>query len=160
MIEEESEQQDQRLYELALHIIPGLELAGVASQIETIEGIVKSAGGTIMSSHEPRRMHLSYPLSHKHYAYFYVADLQMPGDTLGTLDSQLKLQTQVLRFLITKKLLAPNKVKALTLARMTRTKTGSGSTRQKSDDFSRRKPATAEEHKQIESELDKALAKI
>ena len=92
-----------RAYELAYHITPDLEEAAVTSRAKELEIIVTQNGGSLGMIREPKKIHLSYPLAHKHYAYFGVVDFTATTDAIESLNAQLKLQEGIIRFLIVKK---------------------------------------------------------
>ncbi len=92
-----------RAYELAYHITPDMEESAVPARVQELEAIVAQNGGAVSASREAKKIHLSYPLEHKHYAYFGVVDFQADTDSIESLNAQLKLQEGILRFMIVKK---------------------------------------------------------
>src|SRR3989344_2396828 len=107
------------MYELAFHLTPDLEVADVSARVQDIEQILTKAGASVVATKEPRRIHLSYPIAHKYYAFFTVMDVEAPPEAISIIDSQLKLQSNVLRFLMTKKPRDGKPVKMLALQRVT-----------------------------------------
>ena len=145
------------MYELAFHLTPDLEAADVSARVSDIQQIITAAGGTIAGAKEPKRIHLSYPIAHKYYGYFTVLDIDCPPDAVFSIESQLKLQPTVLRFLTTKKPPAGKQIKTLAIQRIVRVKPTMGT--RKSEDGAK-KPATQVEEKQMEVDLVKELEKI
>jgi ribosomal protein S6 len=92
-----------KTYELAYHISSNLEEAEVKAAVEELANLITNDGGTIVISREPKRIHLSYPIKRQQYAYFGVFDFKAPVETIEKLGSQMKLQGNVLRYLLMKK---------------------------------------------------------
>ena len=92
-----------RSYELAYHLFSDLEEAEVTARMQGVESLITDNGGSIVQSREPKKMHLSYPVNHKHYAHFGVLDFQAPAEMIEKLNAQMKLQDGVLRFLLISK---------------------------------------------------------
>ncbi|MFH1769186.1 MAG: 30S ribosomal protein S6, partial [Parcubacteria group bacterium] len=82
---------------------PDLEEAQVSSEVSDLEKMITQNGGSILVPREPKRMHLSYPIDHKHYVYFGVIDFSGPTEIIDMIENRLKLQPNVLRHLIIKK---------------------------------------------------------
>ena len=59
-----------KAYELAYHIIPDLEGADVNARAQELNDLIAQNGGSVSVSKEPRKIHLSYPIKNKNYAYF------------------------------------------------------------------------------------------
>ena len=95
--------QPTKTYELAYHLIPDLEEAKVKERMGQLEQIIAAQSGRIVFSREPRRMHLSYPIEHKHYAYFGAIEFAADAQSITHLNSTLKLEEGILRFMILKK---------------------------------------------------------
>ncbi len=89
-------------YELALHFLPELEEEESAKKFEEIKESVTKLGGAISGSHEPKKQHLSYLINHKKYSFFGVLNFKSPTEAIAQLESQLKLNDSVLRFLVLK----------------------------------------------------------
>ena len=90
-------------YELAFHLTPDMEEASVATHVQDVQGVLTQHGGTVANTNEARRIHLSYPIKRKHYAYFGVIDFQADPEAIKAIDAQMKLQDGLLRFMITGK---------------------------------------------------------
>lgn len=89
-------------YELAFHLFPELEEKESVKKFREIEESVTQLRGTILASREPKKQHLSYPINHKKYGLFGVINFQSPAEAIAPLESQLKLNDSVLRFLVLK----------------------------------------------------------
>lgn len=89
-------------YELAFHLLPELAEEESVKRFREIEGAVTQLGGTILASREPKKQHLSYQINHKKYGLFGVVNFKSPTETITQLESQLKLNNSILRFLVLK----------------------------------------------------------
>lgn len=98
-----AQESELKVYELAYHLIPELEEADVKVKAQEISDIITQNGGSVLVSKEPKRTHLSYPVKHKQYANFGVFEFSAPAETVEKLNSQLKLNNDVLRFLLIKR---------------------------------------------------------
>ncbi len=93
---------ESKTYELAYHLNPDLEEAAVEVQSKELSDMVTQDGGSIVTSTMPKRIHLSYPVKGKQYANFGVMNFTAPAETIEKLNSQMKLQNNVMRYLLTK----------------------------------------------------------
>lgn len=94
-------------YELAFHLRADLEESATKTKAQTIEGLVSGLGGKIKASSEPKRQHLSYPINHQKYAYFGTVNFQSVTEQIDELNNKLKLDSDILRFLLIKTLENP-----------------------------------------------------
>ncbi len=88
------------MYELAYHMKPDLEEAKIKTHMQDVESLITQNGGTVSTSRDPKKVHLSYPITRHHEAYMGVMDFSGPADMLAGVNAQLKLQEGILRFLI------------------------------------------------------------
>jgi len=90
-------------YELAFHLNPNLEEAKVKEIKEKIESIITSNKGVISYSKEPEKIRLSYEIKHIGYSFFsYIQFNLSESMALDELNEQLKLNADVIRYLIIK----------------------------------------------------------
>ncbi len=90
-------------YELAFHLNPNLEEAKVREIKQNIESIITSNKGVISYSKEPEKIRLSYEIKHIGNSYFgYIQFNLSEPKALDELNEQLKLNPDVLRYLIIK----------------------------------------------------------
>lgn len=87
-------------YELGFHLLPELEEGGSKQKFQEIESAITQLGGSVLTSREPKKQRLSYPLQHKRFSFFGVLNFKLPAEALSQLESQLKLNDAVLRFLV------------------------------------------------------------
>lgn len=89
-------------YELGFHFWPELEEESSGQKFREIEESITQLGGAILASREPKKQHLSYPIKHKKYSFFGIINFKSPTAAIGHLESQLKLNDAVMRFLVLK----------------------------------------------------------
>ena len=92
-----------KVYELAYHLIPELEEADVKARAQELVNLITQNNGSVLISKEPKRSHLSYPIRHKQYSYLGVLEFKAPAEAVEKINAQIKLQNDVLRFLLLKK---------------------------------------------------------
>lgn len=90
-------------YELAYHLNPDIEELEVMARVKEIQDLIIQERGSVLVSRDPKRKHLSYPIKHKHYSYFGVFDFSASPETIEKINTQIKLQNDVLRCIILKK---------------------------------------------------------
>lgn len=94
---------DKIIYELAFHLNPDVEESKVQQMAQQIEEYVTSNGGIISFKKEPEKARLSYPIKHKKSAYFgYLHFTLGSPESLTKINEQVKLNNDVLRYLIVK----------------------------------------------------------
>lgn len=96
-------QVEAKTYELAYHLSPDLDEAGVKVRMQELIDLVAQAGGMVINSKTPQHTHLSYMIKNKQYANFGLIDFSAPADTLEKINAQMKLQGNILRYLLIKK---------------------------------------------------------
>jgi small subunit ribosomal protein S6 len=92
-----------KVYELAYHLTPELEEADVKARAQELVNLITQNSGSVLISKEPKRSHLSYPIRHKQYSYLGVLEFKAPAEAVEKINAQIKLQNDVLRFLLLKK---------------------------------------------------------
>ena len=148
---------EQKTYELAYHLNPDLEEVNVRSHTQELNDLVAQSGGSVLVSREPRRAHLSYPIKNKSYAYFGLIDFAGPPETIEKLNAQMKLQNNVLRYL----LLAKPNIKELRILGQYRGRPRVMKTHEPATAAEgQKKPPkekTKEETEQLEKEIEKVI---
>lgn len=144
-------------YELAYHITPDMEETTVKTRAQDLETTLVQSGASIVASREPKKIHLSYPLSHKHYGFFGVIEFNAEPEAIAPMQTQMKLQEGILRFMIVKKPTEGKEIRTLGDQRNRRSRIQVAPTH---------KPTATEpakpksEEKVIEKELEDVLGKI
>ncbi len=95
---EESTSKNQ--YELAYHLMPEFDEKELAPKVAEIEKIITQNGGGVLKSQEPKKKHLSYPIKQKNYANFGVMEFEAPPENIESINAQMKMQTDILRYLL------------------------------------------------------------
>lgn len=91
-------------YELAYHLLPEFDEKELPAKVAEIEKIITQNNGEVLKSQTPKKKHLSYPIKQNHYANFGVMEFEAPSDSIEKINSQMKLQNDVLRYLLIKSL--------------------------------------------------------
>lgn len=92
-----------KTYELAYHLNPDLEEAEIKRQMQELSDLITRVGGSVLNFKMPQRIHLSYAIKNKGYSNFGLMDFTAPVETAEKISEQMKPQTNVLRYLVTKK---------------------------------------------------------
>lgn len=95
---------EQQNYELAFHLNPNLEETRVTEAKQALEKSITGRNGNVLFSKEPEKIHLSYPIDKNDYAFFgYIQfTIETAEGTLKELNDELKLNGDVLRYLVVK----------------------------------------------------------
>lgn len=89
-------------YEL-MYIVPGsLELEQVPTVKARVAELLKLVGVTVTSEVELERRRLGYPINHQTYGYYQVVQFDADQELIKVLDAKLKLENEVLRYLLVK----------------------------------------------------------
>lgn len=150
-----------RNYELAYHLNPDIEESEVMARAKEIQDLITREKGSVLVSRDPKRKHLSYPIKQKHYSYFGVFDFSASPETIEKVNTQIKLQNDVLRCIILKKEPEDKDLRVLGTERpRSRMKTHEPTALSRED---REKVAKQKEEvkpEQIEKEIEKVLENI
>lgn len=84
--------------------MPEFDEKELPGKMAEIEKIITQNDGEILKSQEPKKKHLSYPIKQNHYANFGVLEFQAPAEAIDKINAQMKLQNDVLRYLLIKSL--------------------------------------------------------
>ena len=95
---------EQQNYELSFHLNPNLEEAKVQETKQALEKGITGRNGNVLFSREPEKIHLSYPVKNNDYAFFgYIQfTIENTEEALKELNDELKLNNDVLRYLVVK----------------------------------------------------------
>ncbi|OGN03936.1 MAG: hypothetical protein A2746_01870 [Candidatus Yanofskybacteria bacterium RIFCSPHIGHO2_01_FULL_44_22] len=90
-------------YELAFHLNPKLEEPQALEFKQHIEEFITQAGGIVSFSSVPLKTRLSYTVKHQKNSFFtYIQFSLAAPDGIGQINSQLKLEPEILRHLFVK----------------------------------------------------------
>ena len=90
-------------YELALVLHPSLDEAGRGQLVELVEKMTKQFGGEVSKREEGGKKQLAYPILKQGEGWYYFLTLQLPGESVSKLDTKLRVEDKVLRYLLTTK---------------------------------------------------------
>lgn len=148
-------QQTKNNYELAFHLLPEIEGGEVATKTKEVEDIIVQNGGSVLKSQEPKRKHLSYPIRQKHYALFGFFDFTAPTDAIEKINGQMKLQGDVLRYVVIKKGEHERILRSVVPAKKRATVKA-----QESDTLTKKIEGKAAEPEQMEKQLEEVIEKL
>lgn len=89
-----------RLYEVVYIMNPALDEDGVNARLEKHHGVLSSGGAEIVAVDHWGIRQLAYPVANQGSGYYVVAHFNAPADALPEFERQLKLDEEVLRYLI------------------------------------------------------------
>jgi len=98
LIEQEKEK---RLYEMAYLLPVTLELKEIGNYNENLKKKILEVGGEITAEPMPQKKRLAYPIKKQGQAYFGFMRFKIFPENLKIIDKDLKLDTQLLRYLFT-----------------------------------------------------------
>ncbi|MEK7125131.1 MAG: 30S ribosomal protein S6 [Patescibacteria group bacterium] len=88
-------------YELAYHLSPALDEAGMTAARDEISKIVTSHGGTVSFTRDPEKTRLSYPIKHQRQSWFGYTHFGIEDrEKLQEIDEQMRLDNNVIRYLL------------------------------------------------------------
>lgn len=90
-----------RGYELAYIADPELDEQALSALEERVKSWVEGSGGTTANVDRWGKRKLAYPIRKKTEGYYVVLQTQMPPEAGTSLERELLISEQVLRFLIT-----------------------------------------------------------
>ena len=90
-----------RTYEMAIVMRGDLADEDRASQLETIQGWVKTNGGNIAKVDNWGRRRLAYEINNQRDGYYTLITAEMPAQAPHELERNLRINENVVRFLIT-----------------------------------------------------------
>ncbi len=111
-MKENNQNQDSKLtvYELALLVDPKLSEDAVNKKVDKLGDIVAQGSGAVLSSGESRMRNLAYEITIKNEgkrrdftkAYFNWIKFEQSPDLLGSIETTLSADSEIIRFLIVK----------------------------------------------------------
>lgn len=148
-------------YELAYHLNPDIEESEVLAHVQEIQNLITQSSGSVLVSREPKHKHLSYPIKQKHYSYFGVLDFSAVPETIEKLNSQMKLQSHILRYLLLKKEYGDKELRILGVSRpRPRIKTHEPLALSREELERAGKPKEEIKPEEMEKEIEEVLEKI
>lgn len=87
-------------YELVYIAVPELDEEGLTALVQKITALVQGLGGQVAQVESRGKRQLAYPIRKIREGYYYVAQLQIGVESLKELERSLKLNEQIVRYLI------------------------------------------------------------
>jgi len=88
-------------YELTVLIHPDLE-ADLDAPLNKVRGIIKDAGGEIVSEDNWGKKKLAYTIKKENFAVYVYMDVKLPADAPLKISNTLNITDEVLRYLLVK----------------------------------------------------------
>ncbi|MGB9706913.1 MAG: 30S ribosomal protein S6 [Microgenomates group bacterium] len=92
-----------RAYELTLVVDPDLTSEKQKKQIEKIKKIIADLKGEVKKITEWGKRELAYPIKKKNMGCYFLWEIEMPQESASELNSKLKIEEGLLRYLIVKR---------------------------------------------------------
>jgi small subunit ribosomal protein S6 len=89
-----------RNYELAYILDPELDEQSIEIFEDRVKGWIEAAGGTIKNIDNWGKRRLAYPIKKHNEGYYYFVQIEMPPQAGVTIERDLRLSEQILRFMI------------------------------------------------------------
>ena len=87
-------------YELVFIAAPELDEEGLIALVQKFTALVQGLGGQVAQVESRGKRQLAYPIRKHREGYYYIAQLQIGAESLKELERSLKLNEQVIRYLI------------------------------------------------------------
>lgn len=87
-------------YDLTYILSPLLEKTDGEAVIAKIRDFINGLGGKIKNEQPPQKQKFAYPLKKQLYGYYVGAEFEMDSEKIEELQKQLKLNDDILRYLI------------------------------------------------------------
>ncbi len=107
-------------YELGFHLVPELSEEEVQKAVDELSNLITSNEGMITFSKEPQKFRLAYPIKKKLGSYFGFIQFVAPRTIVDVIQEGLKLNNQVLRYVVVKPDTRQEKVKPQRQKRLTK----------------------------------------
>lgn len=91
---------DRRRYELYTILSSGLEEDAFEALVARVTEIIVNNGGEILEARRKGRRRLTYQINHQSEGYDIVYQLVLPAEAPASIERQLRLQENVLRYLL------------------------------------------------------------
>lgn len=92
-----------RDYELVLVIDPDLAEGDRKKEIAKVKKIIEDLKGKVEKTDEWGKRELVYPIKKKKVGYYFLLAIKLPNKAPAQVDSKLKLEEEIIRYLLVKK---------------------------------------------------------
>ncbi len=89
-----------RLYEVVYILDPALDPAAVTTKLEKFHALAIAHGGEVVAVDHWGNRQLAYAIEKRHSGYYVVAQFRAPGEALPEFERLLRLDGEVLRYLL------------------------------------------------------------
>lgn len=90
-----------RSYEIAYIADPDLDEQALTTLEEKVEGWIESAGGQVTKVDRWGKRRLAYPIRKRNDGFYFILEARLPAKASPPLDRDLRLNEQILRYMIT-----------------------------------------------------------
>jgi small subunit ribosomal protein S6 len=96
----QKEVQRMNKYEMGVIVKTGMEDEAFQAEMERVKGLIDRFGGTIEKVDDWGRRRLAYPIEKQTEGFYTFITFEAAGDAPAEIESRIRLQENVLRFLI------------------------------------------------------------
>ena len=107
-------------YEIGFHLIPELTEEEVQKNVEELSNLITSHEGLITFTKEPQKFKLAYPINKKLGSYFGHIQFIAPKTIVDQIQDELKLNNNILRYVVIKQEPKKEKIKPQKQRRLTK----------------------------------------
>lgn len=90
-------------YELTLILDPDLSSEDQKKLIEKIKKIIEDTKGKVEKTNDWEKKELAYPIKKKTMGYYFLWEIKTDSEQIDKIDKKLKIEEEVLRYLILRK---------------------------------------------------------
>ena len=87
-------------YEVVFIVRPDVDEQGLAAAVDRVKSLMTDGGGQVTEVNALGRRRLAYPINKIREGQYVFIRAQLPAQRIGELERDLRLNEQVLRFLI------------------------------------------------------------
>jgi small subunit ribosomal protein S6 len=87
-------------YEMVFIAVPELDEEGLTALVQKLTALVQGVGGQVVQVESRGKRQLAYPIRKYREGYYYIVQLQAAGEALKEMERSLKLNEQVMRYML------------------------------------------------------------
>lgn len=92
-----------RDYELTVLLKPTLEAKDADKEVKSLVSVIEKAGAIVAKKNDPEKKPMAYEIAKFTQAYYVYFELKMEPKQVIELETKLKLQDNIIRYLLVKK---------------------------------------------------------
>lgn len=100
MLKSESMNRD---YELTILLKPTLEAKDADKEVKSLVSVIEKAGAEVVKKNDPEKKQMAYEIAKFTEAFYVYFELKMDSLKVIELETKLKLQDNIIRYLLVKK---------------------------------------------------------